>query len=343
MEGKTWRHLSASQRARALVRVEALRRWADGRGEIPADDAAKIAGMSTKRFYRIASEWRGNRSLTALGIYARASSRNPKVSSSLLEAISAAARQAILLYGNLSTSALVSRALRLARLPRDTKLPGMTKLREIVQAESRRITTSLPMGQIVFFDCVATSLPRADRRPHIAFLCMDSGTGLVLGVAIGTMEAAIMGYASAANDALSTIDHKGAEWRWSHVFSALRVTGDENVVQIAKIMQLLNVKYLQIHFILERGEKRYGRLIGRTVGPRLGRVTFTPTRTLCGEALATNGDMAPWNDVEAYEVLRRSADDHNDAMFDPTWAGASEMPLGLYDALATMGGGRDQG
>ncbi|HZG09092.1 MAG TPA: hypothetical protein VEZ70_08950 [Allosphingosinicella sp.] len=335
-EVEVWRRLTPAQRARAVQRFEALRRWWGG---TRVEDAARIAGeISVSRFYRIAAEWRSSPSLASLGIFAGARARRSKLGDDVLDALSAAARQVVLLHGDMSTRALVDRMVRFARLPDDVKLPGMTKLREIVQAEQRRIASSMPLGQVLFSDCVAISLPRADGRPHIAFLCMDAGTGAVLGVGVGTIDEVVSGHARAANDALRMIDDSGAQWRWSNVFSVMRVTAGEDVARISKLMHELNVRYRDTHFILERGERRYGRLIAKAVGPRLGRVTFTPTRTSSGEALATNGEMTPWSEAEAYDALRRAADAHNQTA-GLSRSGSAEPPPRLKEALVTLGAG----
>lgn len=340
-EAEAWRRLTPAQRQRAMTRFEVLGRWDGGRGGIDVEEAARLAGdMSVSRFYRIAAEWRASPSVASLGVFARAGTRKSKLGDDVLDALSIAARQAILLHGRMSTSALVDRMLRIARLPRDTKLPGMTKLREIVQAEERRIASSMPLGLVLLSDCVATSLPRADGRPHIAFLCMDGGTGAVLGVAVGTIEKVVWGHACAANDALRTIEVKGEQWRWSNVFSIMRITAGEDTARIAKVMHELNARYLGTQFILERGERRYGRLIADTVGPRLGRTVFTPTRTVSGEALATNGDMTAWSEADAFDALRRAADAHNEAA-DLFRSGSAELPPNLYEALATLGSKHD--
>ncbi len=69
-------------------------------------------------------------------------------------------------------------------------------------------------------------------------------------------------------------------------------------------------------------------------------MTFTPTRTLAGDALAANSDMTAWTEADAYDALRRAADAHNDAL-DLSRAGAPEPPPHLYKALATLGGKHD--
>lgn len=340
-EEKDWLRLTAGQRSRALKRFDALTQWRDGKGDIDVEAAAHLAGVSPSRFYRIASEWRDSPSLASLGVFARGGPRKPKVSNDVVDALSKAARDAVLLHGDMSVSALVDRTLRLARLPPDAKLPGMTKLREIVQAEKRRIDAGMPMGQVILFDCVATSLPRPDGRPHIGFLCIDGGTGLVLGVSVGDVDHVVSGYASAASDALRMIGDGASEWPWSNVFSIMRLTAGPDLDRITKVTHELNVRHRHTNFILERGARRYGRLIGKAVGPRLGRVTFTPTRTLGGEALATNGDMTPWDDAAAYRALRSAADDHNGSLADADRAGAAEPPPGMIEALATIAGERD--
>ncbi|MFN3727472.1 MAG: hypothetical protein ACK4SZ_14345 [Allosphingosinicella sp.] len=335
-EWRVWSDLSASQRTRAVARLEALDRWRDGRGDLDVVEAAKLADVSVSRFYRIASDWRANPSIAALGIFARARARRPKVSAEVVDRLGTAARQAVLMFGDLSISALVDRTIRLAQLPADAKLPGATKVREIIEAERRRIAAKRAMGQVILFDCVATSMPRADRRPHIAFLCIDEGTGAVLGVAAGCIEAAMSGHAAAAADALRTIKANRNSWPWSNVFSTVRMTAGEDIERISRVVHGLNMRFVQQHFVLERDARRYGRLIRKTVGPRMGRVTFTPSRTVSGEAMATNSDMTPWSDAEAFEALRRAADAHNAAVIPVEGGGAVEPPPHLIEALATI-------
>lgn len=333
-----WVGLSASQRARATARLKALERWNHGKGEIDAAAAAQIAEMKINRFYRVAAAWRDAPSLAALGVFVRPDARKPKISPDVLEKLAAAARKATLLYGDISLSALVARTVAFARLPAN-ELPGTTKLREIVGTERRRLNANKALGQVILFDCVATSMPRDDGRPHIAFLCMDE-TGAVLGVSVGLIDAVVSGYAAAASDALRRIEEHAADWPWSNAFSIVRFTAGEDIERIARLTHRLNVMFKQRNFILERGGKRYGRLIGKTIGPRLGRVLFTPTRTIEGLALATNGDMTPWSGDEAYYALRMGADDNNAQTIAMPESGSVQPPPQMIDALVSISGER---
>lgn len=335
---KMWASLTASQRGRVEKRFRALLLWNDGRGETNVAEAAEAAGVSVSRFYRIAAEWRKSRSFESLGVFAGSIERRSKIAPEVAASLSEAAREAVMMFGGASTSELVARTVRMARLPAGVRLPGMTKLREIVTAEVRRATAYAPLGQTILFDCVATSLPRFDRRPHLAFLCIDGGTGMVLGSATGDIEAPANGYAQAANNAVQAIDTAMGDWRWSNVFSLMRVTAGQDLDPLARTMRMLNVMFLATHFILERDDKRYGRLIAQTIGPRLGRIAFTPTRTLAGDALATNGDMTPWTEEEAERELRRATDAHNQSILSKGLQGSKEMPANLYAALVTIGG-----
>lgn len=337
-ESEIWADLTASQRARAVARLEALKQWQGGNGSVDITGAARLADVSASRFYRIASEWRNNPSLAALGVFARSGARmrKPKVSPEVVNRLSAAARKAILLWGDASVSALVDHTLRLARLPPEV-LPKTTRLREIVQDERRRINANKAMGQVILFDCVATSLPLEGGRPHIAFLCMDEGTGAILGVAAGTINAVISGYAAAATDALRVMKKHEADWPWSNRFSGARLSVGKEIGDVSKVAHLLNATFVQQHFIFERNPKRYGRSISETVGPRLGRVTFTPSRTSRGDALAANGDMTPWDNGDAYAALRRAADEYNTRIL-ADMKGEERPPSRLFDALGMIAG-----
>lgn len=331
-----WNALTPSQRERAARRFGALQLWGDGQRDVDVGKAASAAGVSVSRFYRIAAEWRKLRSFESLGVFANRSNRtstiSPEVSASLMEA----ARKAVIMSGGGSTSALVAHTLRIAALDPGGRLPGMTKLREIVSAEARRMLAYAPLGQTILFDCVATSLPRSDGRPHVAFVCIDGGTGVVLGVAVGKVDVAARGYAIAANDALRAIDGCN-DWRWANVFTSMRIAAGEDFERMVKVVHRLNAMFLASHFILERGDGRYGRLITKTIGSRLGRVVFTPTRTVSGEALATNGDMTAWTEKEALAELRRAADAHNRPILSEGLQGSEQIPDHLYEALVTIG------
>ena len=337
-ERALWGRLSASQRARATARLKALEQWNHGKGEIDATAAAQIAEMKINRFYRVAAAWRDAPSLAALGVFVRADTRKPKISPDVLQKLATAARQSILLHGDISLSALVARTVAFARIPAD-ELPGATKLREIVETERRRLNANKALGQVILFDCVATSMPRDDGRPHIAFLCMDE-TGAVLGVSVGVIDTVVSGYAAAASDALREIEKHGGEYLWSNAFSIVRFTAGEDVELIGRLTHRLNAMFNQPNFILERGDKRYGRLIGKTVGQRLGRVMFTPTRTVDGLALATNGDMTPWSSDEAYFALRLGADENNGQTIAVPVSGSVQPPPQMIDALVTISGER---
>jgi hypothetical protein len=169
---------------------------------------------------------------------------------------------------------------------------------------------------------------------------MDEGTGAVLGIAPGTVERVMSGYAAAASDALRSIESASADWRWSNVFSVMRITAGDEEDRSVRLVHRLNANFRHPQFILERGAKRYGRLIGSTVGPRMGSINFTPTRTVTGAAMAANGDMTPWSEEDARAALRRAADRHNQLAIPTDSAGDPSPPPHLLDALVTISGSR---
>ena len=66
-----WSLMDAAQRARALQRANALVRYGDGQGGVPARSAAADAGVTLVRFYQMNARWREEQSLGALGVGAQ--------------------------------------------------------------------------------------------------------------------------------------------------------------------------------------------------------------------------------------------------------------------------------
>lgn len=333
---QAWTRLSPAQRERALRRVEALAAWDDGRGAIGALEAAKKAGVGLSRFYRLAAEWRAGPSLAALGTFASSRPRGSKFDVDAINALQAAVPQIVRLNGGASVTRLVELLVEAAAVPVG-KLPGMTKLREIVQDEVRRVAATHDAGTAVAFDCVASSLPREDGRPHIIFACLDRGTRSVLGVAIGQVEHAVRGYAGAAADALRSIEVNGASWPWGRRLAKAELTAGNDVSACAELVASLNATLPGSNFQLARQPKRFGRYLRELIGPRLGRITFTPTRTADGEAMPANGDMTAWTEVDALLALRAAANVYNKEVLTSIEAdSAGSAPATLLVALRAL-------
>lgn len=331
-----WTRLSPAQRARALQRVEALSAWNDGRGEIGAAEAALKAGVGLSRFYRLAAEWRAGPSLAAVGTFASSRPRGSKFDADAINALQAAVPQVVRLNGGASVTRLVELLVEAAAVP-EGKLPGMTKLREIVQDEVRRVAATHDAGTAVVFDCVASSLPREDRRPHIIFACLDRGTRSVLGVALGEVEHAVPGYARAAADALRSIEADPAGWPWGRRLARAELTAGMDVLDCEGLVADLNAVLPGSNFQLARQPKRFGRYLRELIGPRLGRITFTPTRTAEGEAMPANGDMTAWTEVDALVAVRTAADAYNkDVLTDAEPDPEGLAPATLMVALRTV-------
>ncbi|HEX8124233.1 MAG TPA: hypothetical protein VF548_01485 [Allosphingosinicella sp.] len=334
-EADAWSRLNPAQRSRALSRLMALMTWKDGSGTINAAEAAEQAGVGLSRFYRLAAEWRAGPSLAALGTFASKRRRGSKFKPDAINALQAAVPRVVRLNGGASVSRLVELLVEAAGVPSDD-LPRSTKLREIVQDEIRRLEATHDAGTAVVFDCVASSLPREDGRPHILFACVDRGTRCILGLGIGEIHHSVIGYADAAADALQGVEDGGLALPWGRRLAKAELTAGMDLEACESLVARLNDEVAGTNFQLARKPKRFGRYLRELVGPRLGKVAFTPTRTMEGTALAANGDMTPWTKADALRALREAAAVYNAELLEGEEAVPEGPPATLLIALRAV-------
>lgn len=311
-EQELWHRLTPNQKHKATIRLNALSQWRERGRDADVSSVAATANLRPSQFYKMVAEWHATPGLAVLGVHAGAG-RNRRTSPALEAQLTEAARTAILRYGRLSISQLVNYTVELAGLPLDS-IPKTSKLRELVKAERRRLECDGMVGQSLVFDFVATSMARDDLRPHIAFMAIDEGSNLVLGVAIGEVEDILLGYSKAAADALKEVEARGAQWSWHPSFRLGRFASGRQFDVVHDFVLKLNKTYPQQHFMIETGARRCGRMIIEAVGQRMDRVSFTPTKTFDSQASAVNNDMKPWSLASAEYTLRQAKASHNEAL-----------------------------
>jgi hypothetical protein len=272
-----------------------------------------MAGVGLKRFYRLAADWRRQPSLGSLGVFAAAGGRATKLDPASVNALQAVVADVVSLGGGASVDELVRRMVTAAALPAES-VPSRFKLRSIVEAELRRVSARHDAGAEIALDCVATTMPGSDRRPHVAFLLMDRGTRLILGAAVGDVDEARAGYAAAARDAQRRITDVGSRLPWAARLVRAEITAGNDVDACVMLVGEINAALGSARVQLATAERRFGAYARRIVGDSLGRISFTPARTGAGEARPPNGDMAPWTDAEAATALRLAVDAHNSEM-----------------------------
>lgn len=333
-EAAAWAKLTPAQRDRAGRRLAALLEWAEGTGALGATDAAVRADVSLSRFYRIAAAWREAPTLAALGTFAAGTGRKTKLVAHAVNALQSALPRVVGLNRGAAVSTLVELLINESGVDRE-ELPGTTKLREMVEGELRRVSAENDAGNAVVFDCVATSLPREDRRPHVLFACIDRGTRTILGIALGDVGDSRTAYVRTARDALDTI--ASLPLPWGRRLKRMEITAGEDVAACELLIAGLTSAMPGPNFQLASRAKRYGRYLRSLVGPRMGAIVFTPTRTVVGEAMAVNGDMHPWSERDALAAIRSAAEAHNRGLpVDDVDAADCEPPPSLSGALREL-------
>ena len=333
-ERVAWERLTTSQRARTAQRLSALLAWSPGQNEVEASAAAEMAGVSLSRFYSLASDWRANPSLGGLGTFAAPLSRRSKFDPHVINRLQSKVPNVVRLNGGASVSEFVEILITEAQVGAD-KLPGTTKLREIVQDELRRIAATHDAGTAVVLDCVAVSLRRADGRPHVMFACVDRGSRAILGVSVGSALDSISGHAAAARDALITISTGRLKLPFGHRLTRVEITAGADLNQCRRLVIALNKNVGGVNFQLTTRPNRYGRYLRTLVGPRIGRIVMTPTRTETGSAAPTNGDTTPWSDSEVLLEIHAATEAYNTSLTAEfnTKVAETDPPQSLIKAL----------
>jgi hypothetical protein len=336
-ERELWERLTVKQREKASRRLGAIVGWNGGFGQLTADAATKAAGLSLSRFYRLAAEWRHAPSLSVLGTFAVPLSRRSKFEPDVINALQAKVAAVVSQNDGVSVSGLVDLLIDVAAVPRD-RLPGSTKLREIVQAELRRLAATHDAGTAIVIDVVAVSLSRSDGRPHVMFVCIDVGTRAILGVALGDVAQSVAGYGAAAADALRTISEDALRLPWGRRLANAVLTAGLDVDECRVLVDRLGRGVSDANVLLSTRSNRFGRKVRSLVGPRFGRVSITPTRTAEGDAMVQ--DATPWSEVDALAELRAAAAAHNATLTPPGMdAGeATEAPQSLLQMLRELAG-----
>lgn len=330
-----WVRMTDEQRATAAARMEAFEAWRGG----DAGVAAERLGLSRSRFYRLAAQWRSAPSLAALGALAGMGGARPRLDPGAVNALQAQVAEVVRLNAGASVAEIVRHLLKASGLAAD-RLPGAVKLREIVEAELRRVAATHEAGHAVQFDCTAVNLPRDDGRPHILFACVDSGTGLVLGAAVGEVADEERGYRDAAASARVRLAGPLSALPWAHRLARVEMTAGVDPDRAVAFIKRLDAAGVAPLPQLARRPRRYGRYIRNVAGARMGRIEITPARTEAGAALPDNGNMTPWTAEKALAAVLRAVDDHNAALLPSLReAAAGRPPEGLDRLLGVLSGG----
>lgn len=304
-----WSALTKNQRAKATERLAAFQGWLTGK--LTIDEAVAISGLSRSRFYRLAAIWRESPSLEALGAQVGSGASRERLDPRAVNALQAVVAEIVALNDGATVSQLVRYMIEAANLPAGCRLPGVVRLRGIVEDEQRRASAREAAGTHVLFDVSAINLPRTGGRPHIMFAIVDKGTRLILGTSVGDVPDVDEGYRLAASNAQAKIASSLAAAPWADRTLEIGITAGQDRDAVAEMRQRLIDSGVSANIQAKRIPKRYGDYFRKVVGPRIGRIEITPARTEAGLALPDNGDMEPWTTMEAAAAVAAAADEHN--------------------------------
>jgi len=324
-----WVQMTPKQRRVALQRIASFEGW--HRGELEIDQALAETGMSKSRFYRLAAEWRATPCLDALGAQRGSGPSGRKVSTSVVEALQAVLPRIVSLNADASVSQIVRMALEAVRLPA-SEIPGTTVLRRLVEQELRKKDSYAGAANIVFWDMTAINLAQANGRPFILAACIDRGTKALLGTAALEKPEARQGYALVAEDALRRIARDFARLPWSDRLIEVDMTKGTDGDAASRMAEHLQ-SALQANVQLASSPKRFGRYFREQVGPKIGKLQFTPARTEEGFALTNNRNMMPWRLGEVQAAVDLATTAYNQQISSAFAADAERAPPAEYISL----------
>ncbi|UZK68776.1 hypothetical protein OKW76_12100 [Sphingomonas sp. S1-29] len=311
-ELKTWAGLPEPRRAKALQRITALDRYRAEGSELSAKQAAMEAGVKLGRFYQMARAWSANRSLESLGAYVSATKPRSSLKPHVNQALMAVVKQVVEAQSNQGNSiATLAKKLGAASNLPAKDVPSANTLRAFIEREQRRRRNTKLAGTQVLFDLSATSLLRDDGRPHVAFLAIDDGTGLILGHAIGLAEESRAGYQAAAQNSLSRIlAALRAKTIWSETMERSQIVPGVDAPAIASMSSRIKGEIGGAAPQLTAEDKQGG-YIRRHTGLKLGSIRMLPSRTGAAPSAMKMTKGGELNVTDAFARMEVAVTEHN--------------------------------
>lgn len=308
-----WNSLSDDDRGLALKRIRAIARWHAEEADYTPSQAAEDAGVSLSRFYRLAREWEDpdRRSLSKLGLGTTGRRRKKRtrtkgtrlVFDKATELVEADPRD------EKSVSQLIGE-LRSAVKPEVENVPGVASLRSTIVEARRKRDIKDEVGVDLAFDISAVALRNEKGGVHRVGLCVDRGTGLILGASLAPADTAPKCYALVATDALRRLSAPTREAiPWAKRFDRC-----EFVIMVEKDKAWrdeLSDKFPGLSVQPSDRRRRFGRYIRKHVGDGIGKIRLLPTLTLSGTASENSAPKRKFSIREAEAHLAIEVDGHN--------------------------------
>ncbi|HEX8554580.1 MAG TPA: hypothetical protein VF695_07730 [Sphingomonas sp.] len=318
-----------------MQRLKTLERWQDGEGDLPPAQAAADAGVSLNRFFEMAKAWRDDRSLRALGTFAKSSRRTDPREIALQQIVAK-------VIGKWPTGSVRQMAMDLGQAFEDAGggKVGLSMLRRVVEDELRRREVEGQLGNEIQFDCSACSLLRPDDTPYTLFVVLDRGSQLLLGAALGDVSDSPTGYAAAARDALRRIDAGSFEGLpWVDAVARMALVAGLDADRWMSLQSDMASAGVKAPVQPSTSPKRFGRYLKPAVGDRLGRLDIWYGRTVPDDArapkVAERSLRLEVADADAFLAVQLDEHDADRrAMLPP--APDARLPADVLVALRTL-------
>ncbi|WP_174290972.1 hypothetical protein [Sphingomonas bacterium] len=311
-ETRSWAVLSPVLRRRAVDRVVLLRRWWGERDGLTAKEAAAIAGVIPNRFYQMASAWKRAPGLAAVGAFAGTPApRPPRIHPIVNASLQANVVRVVAEGGGKSVEAMRRRLEELVAADlrdrpstavdgsvAELAVPSPTILRAVVTRELNRVGEAQLLGESIAMDCCPTTMRSPEGIPWALFAIIDRGTLRILGTSVGSLDESVEGYSLAARRALVLLA-PGAPVMGPWARRTRRV--DMVVGEDGPACEALITRYAQVGGAIEfkpvTRPRRFGSLLRRYLGDRMGRVDLRPGWAASPPPPMSDGDetFARWD------------------------------------------------
>lgn len=301
-----WASLTPVKRAAAAKRLEALRDWMQSKGSMSVADAAKAAGTSASRFYRLISDWGRRESLASLGVLATVDrSGAARISQDVNAILLREAHRAVTELDKSSVRAQVVRLREMAG-PLVAAMPGESKLRQYVEQARHRKQDRAGVGNYIVYDCAACTLHRPDGRPWVLFALIDRISGVILGFQLGETVQSARAFALVATDALvrlSTPWGRGLPWSAACAEIDAVVGGDadrgDDLENWHRLTSASAGTGAGVKLGLVTNKRRHGYYFRKIVGPTIGKLGLSSAAKADHKVIDTERERS----VEAAEAL----------------------------------------
>lgn len=272
------------------------------------------------------------RSLAILGVQARAPRRRKsRYDAGLMRDLREVADEIVSREPNNSkdwpavTEVIAGIEARFANDERD--LPGAPTLRGVVNEARRRRIMKSALGGDIAFDICACEIPDAAGQPHIAFVCIDRGTGYIHGFRFDDPAMSIAAHKRLANDVLTSGSGAlDAMLPWMERTRMVELVIGTDLTEFrrweeelrARISEAVSSGPTGVNLQASNEPRRFGRYLRAALGTKIGRVKLLPARTVARPGAEPSAPLAGkgYSRREAASQLGLEVADHNASILE---------------------------